>query len=143
MKQDTVRLMRECSEGIEMGLEAIDRVLPLVHAPDFRQSLLHCRHRHRELGREIIMRLDAEGIAKKRLHPMAAWMAGMHIACRIRLHPTDASAAKLITGGCNMGIASLSRLLNQYPNASEAARNLTKALIESEEQLAQTCRAWL
>ena len=143
MKQETARLLRECSEGIEMGVGAIDRVLTDVKDPEFRKIMMHCRHRHRDLGREIAMRLDAAGIPPKKLHPMVSTMARLEIEWRMRLHPKDQTAATLLTKGCNMGILCLSRLLNQYPDASEASRNLTKALIESEELLLRECRPYL
>ena len=143
MQRDTVRLLRECTEGIEMGVGAIDRLMTDVKEPRLRKIMMHARHRHKELGREIAMRLDAAGIPQKKLHPMAAAMARLEIGWNMRLRPGDQTAAKMLTRGCDMGILSLSRLLNQYPAASEGARNLTKALIESEELLRRECRPYL
>ena len=143
MHQDTVRLLRECSEGIEMGLGAIDRILPRVHSPQLRQSLLHCRHRHRSLSREIGMYLEGAGIRPKKLHPLAAAMARMEIRWKMLVRPSDRTAAGLIRKGCGMGISSLQRLLEQYPGASEAARDLTRALIESETLMEKDCRAFV
>ena len=38
IEQDTIRLLRECDAGIQMGVSAIDDVLERVQAPDMRSS---------------------------------------------------------------------------------------------------------
>ena len=49
----------------------------------------------------------------------------------------------MITDGCNMGVKSLNRYLNQYKAASEKAKDITKRLINIEEQLVIDLRAYL
>ena len=49
--------------------------------------------------------------------------------------PTDSTIAGLMTDGCNMGVKSLSKYLNQYKAADESAKDLCKRLIAIEEQL--------
>lgn len=51
--------------------------------------------------------------------------------------------ADLITDGCNMGVKSLSRYLNQYKAADERSKDLAKRLIHMEEQLAVDVRPYL
>ncbi len=41
----------------------------------------------------------------------------------------------LITDGCNMGIKSLYRYLNQYPAADDKVKHLTQEIIDTEEKL--------
>jgi len=48
-----------------------------------------------------------------------------------------------MTDGCNMGVKSLSRYLNQYAAADEAAKDITKRLIRLEEALAVHMRDFL
>ena len=55
----------------------------------------------------------------------------------------DATIADLITDGCNMGIKSLYRYLNQYKAADEKAKNLCHRLITIEEQLRQSLQPCL
>ena len=143
MNEDSIRLLRECDAGIQMGTETLDRILKDVRNPAFRSVLVRCRNHHLHLGREIAMRLDGAGIRGKPLHRAAARMAKWKICWKMRLHPDERTAADLVTQGGNMGIQSLFRYLNRYPAAEEGARNLTLALIRSEENLVAQTRSYL
>ena len=56
---------------------------------------------------------------------------------------TDRQIAKVMTDGCDMGVKSLSRYLNQYKAADENAKDITKRLIHLEAQLSQDIRGYL
>ena len=56
---------------------------------------------------------------------------------------SDETAADLITDGCNMGIKSLYKYLNQYPNADSKVKDLCNRLISIEDQLRKELRAYL
>ena len=56
---------------------------------------------------------------------------------------SDSTVADLITDGCNMGVKSLNRYLNQYEAADEVSKDITKRLINLEEQLAIDIRDFL
>ena len=51
--------------------------------------------------------------------------------------------ADRMTEGCNMGVKSLSKYLNQYRAASEEAKGLCCELITLEEKLAKDIRCYL
>jgi hypothetical protein len=55
----------------------------------------------------------------------------------------DCGIASLITDGCNMGIKSLYRYLNQYPAADDKVKHLTQEIIDTEEKLQQSMRPYL
>ena len=56
---------------------------------------------------------------------------------------SDNTIADLMTDGCNMGVKSLNRYLNQYKAAEEKAKDITKELIRIEEQLSKDMRQYL
>ena len=56
---------------------------------------------------------------------------------------SDATIADLMTDGCNMGVKSLNRYLNQYAAADEYSKDITKRLINLEEQLSVDLRSYL
>ena len=62
---------------------------------------------------------------------------------KMAMEETDHTIADLITDGCNMGIKSLSRYLNQYAAADEQSKDITKKLIRMEEDLAVKMRDYL
>ena len=57
--------------------------------------------------------------------------------------PSDETVADLMTDGCNMGVKSLSRYLNQYQAADEPSKEIAKRLIALEERLAVNVRSYL
>ena len=59
------------------------------------------------------------------------------------MHESDHTIADLITDGCNMGVKSLNRYLNQDKAADENSKDITKRLINLEEQLAIQLRDFL
>ena len=74
---------------------------------------------------------------------MAKSMSSMKIGMKMMTGNPDQQAADLITDGCNMGVKSLSKYLNQYPTARQEAKDITNQLIGEEEQLARTMRPYL
>ena len=67
----------------------------------------------------------------------------MKTGVKLAMDESDATVADLITDGCNMGVKSLSRYLNQYKAADERSKDLAKRLIHMEEQLAVDVRPYL
>ena len=61
----------------------------------------------------------------------------------LAMDQSDQTIAELITDGCNMGVKSLSRYLNQYQAADERAKDIAKKLIAQEEQLCAQMRPYL
>jgi hypothetical protein len=48
-----------------------------------------------------------------------------------------------MTDGCNMGVKSLNRYLNEYEAADEISKDIAKRLINLEEKLAIDIRKYL
>ena len=61
----------------------------------------------------------------------------------LSVNESDAVIADLMTDGCNMGVKSLSRYLNEYKAADEKSKEIAKKIIESESALAGELRAFL
>ena len=53
IEQDTIRLLRDCDAGIQMGVSAINDVLERVQAPDMYRRLSACKRAHESLKTEI------------------------------------------------------------------------------------------
>ena len=51
------------------------------------------------------------------------------------LHDDSSQIAKLLMDGCNMGIQSIGKFLNEYEEASSESRSLAKKLLHMDEQL--------
>jgi hypothetical protein len=143
IEQDTVRLLRECDAGIKMGVKSMNDVLDSVHERKFKHALLHSKSEHERLAN------DVEGLLRN-YHDdgrdpgvIASWMSKLKTSVKLAADDSDTTVAELMTDGCNMGVKSLSRYLNQYKAADEASKNITKKLIRLESDLAEEIRAYL
>ena len=143
MEQDTVKLLRECDAGVKMGISSIDDVLEHVRSNKMSKTLSKCKDEHEKLQGEIQQQLGAYRDEGKDPNPIAKGMSWMKTNVMLGFEETDATVADLITDGCNMGVKSLNRYLNQYKAADEFTKDITKRLINLEEKLAVDLRGYL
>ena len=143
IEQDTVKLLRECDAGIKMGVSSIDDVLDHVKSSDFLNHLNRCKNEHEALKDELQAQLDRYGDDGKNPNPIAKGRSWMKTNVKLGINDSDAVIADLMTDGCNMGVKSLSKYLNQYKAADEQSKDITKRLIKLEAQLAADMRGYL
>ena len=74
---------------------------------------------------------------------MAKVMAKFKSNITINEENADHKAADLVTDGCNMGVKSLYKYLNQYPAAEEKIKKLAKDVAQAEETLVKDLREYL
>lgn len=143
IEQDTVKLLRECDAGIKMGVSSIDEVIEHVKNKDFREKLSLCKEEHAQLKCEVQRLLEKYQDTGKDPNPIAKSMSWMKTNVKLGMDDTDATIADLMTDGCNMGVKSLNRYLNQYKAADEVSKDIAKRLINLEEKLAIDIRQYL
>lgn len=143
IEQDTIRLLRECDAGIQMGVSAIDDVLERVQAPDMYRRLSACKRAHESLKTEINGMLADCHDDGKAPNPLAQGMSWLKTNAAMAMNGSDQTIASLMTDGCNMGVKSLGRYLNQYEAASEDSKDITKRLIDLEQKLSDDLREYL
>ena len=143
VEQDTVKLLRECDAGTKMGIASIEDVLDHVKKEDFRKKLTLCKQEHQKLQGEIDQLLEKYHDEGKNPNPIAKGMSWMKTNMKLGMEDCDATVADLMTDGCNMGVKSLNRYLNQYKAADEVSKDIAKRLINLEEQLTIDIRQYL
>ncbi len=143
IEQDTIRLLRECDAGVKMGVSSIDDVLKYVKSEELKNYLVKCKDEHNKLNSEIQQHLDRFKDDGKEPNPIAKSMSWMKTNMKLVMNESDGTIADLITDGCNMGVKSLNKYLNQYEAADEFSKDITKRLINLEEQLSIDMRQFL
>ena len=143
IEQDTIKLLRECDAGVKMGISSIDDVLDHVKKEDFRKKLHKCRQEHEDLQIKILQELEKYQDDGKNPNPIAKSMSWMKTNMKLGMDDTDATVADLMTDGCNMGVKSLNRYLNEFKAADEVSKDICKRLINLEEKLAIDIRGFL
>ena len=143
IEKDTIRLLRECDAGIRMGIASIDDVLDRVKGEELYKKLSDCREAHERLQSELQQLLSQYQDSGKKPNPIAKSMSHMKTGMKLSMEETDATIADLMTDGCNMGVKSLNRYLNQYEAADEVSKDIAKRLINTEQQLTLEIRQYL
>ena len=143
IEQDTIKLLRECDAGVKMGISSIDDVLPRVQQERLKNSLQNCKKEHEKLQHQIQSLLDKYRDEGKDPNPFAKGMSWMKTTMKLGMEESDRVIADLMTDGCNMGVKSLSRYLNQYRAADEVSKDVAKRLIHLEAQLVTDTRQYL
>ena len=143
IEQDTIKLLRECDAGIKMGISSIDDVACHVEDKKLYAVLTKGREDHEALQAKIQKLLGDYQDQGKEPNPIAKGMSKVKTNVKLGMDAEDATIADLMTDGCNMGVKSLSKYLNQYKAADEQSKDITKKLIRLEEQRAVDIRKFL
>lgn len=143
IEHDTIELLRECDAGIQMGISAIDEVKDHAKNSEFRSKLDNYQREYAQLQNEIQGLLHKYNDEGKDPNPLAKGMAWMKTNMSIAMNETDAEIADLITDGCNMGVKSLNKYLNQYKAADDVAKDFAKRLINLQEKQLKEMRQFL
>ncbi|MDD6466761.1 MAG: hypothetical protein PUF50_01075 [Erysipelotrichaceae bacterium] len=135
LNNDSIQLLKECDAGAKMGIDAINDVINHIENQKFRDFLLQAKQEHEQLQKEAEKILLTSHATGKDPNQLAKSMSWIETNMKILLDSTDKTIADLMTDGCNMGIKSLRRYLNEYGNADEVSKEIVERLIQSEHQL--------
>lgn len=142
-QSDSYNLLRECSAGLKTAVACIDDVLPYVKEKEMLQILKESKRDHKILEKTVDSELERMGADSKEPNIFAKGMSKVKINTELTFNPTKAQAASLITDGCDMGVKSINKYLNQYPTASESIKQLANQLCRLEENLEDQLKTYL
>ncbi len=143
IEHDTIELLRECDAGIQMGIEAIDEVKEYASSPDLKRSLDEYLGEYASLQGEMQSLLNDYNDEGKDPNPLAEGMSWLKTKTTLAMKKSDSAIADLMTDGCNMGIKSLNKYLNQYKAADGKAKDLAKRLISLSERQIEGLKKYL
>lgn len=141
--EDTVKLLKECNAGVKTAVASFDEVLPSVQDHNLKELIIHNKEAHEKLGDKTHGLLMEYHDTEKDPNPMAKVMSWMKINMKMMKEEEDQAIADVLTDGCNMGIKSLFRYKNQYPNADKEIIEIADSLINLEEGLQVALRTYL
>ena len=143
IEEDTIKLLRECDQGIKMGISSIDQVISYVSSEKMKNVFLKSKMEHSKIENELeemLSRFQDEG---KNPNIFVQGMSKMKTNIELMINDSDYKIASIMVDGTNMGVKSLSRYLNQYKAASEEAKYITRKIIKLEEKLSKDLREFL
>ena len=135
LKEDTVKLLKECNAGCKSATNSLEQVMPFAENYHALHDLLKkYNDEHISIGDECHALLNEVGEDEKDPHPAAKVFSWISTEMKLMADSQPEHIAELMTDGCHMGIKSLSRYLNKYQHASEESRKLARKLIQCEQQ---------
>lgn len=140
---DTIKLLRECDAGTKMAVNSIDEILEKVDDEKLKRLLQESKEHHKQLELDIHKQLDTYKAEEKEPNAMARGMSWMKTNMKLGMNDSDATIADLLTDGCDMGIKSLYKYMNQYDDAEKTAKEICEKLIAIEEKLEKDLRKYL
>lgn len=143
IEHDTIELLRECDAGIRMGIATIDEVKEHIRSAEFSETLDGYRREYVACQDEIDGLLRAYNDEGKEPNPLAKGMAMLKTDVTMAMKRSDEAIADLLTDGCNMGVKSLNKYLNDYGAADERAKGLACRLIELQDRQLKGLRRYL
>ena len=143
IEQDTIRLLRECDSGIKIGITSVDEVIDKARNQRLKQCLSEYKKDHEQLKEEMQGLLEDYHDDGKEPPQMAKGMAWVKTNVKMAVENSDATIADLMVDGCNMGVKTLSKYLNQYAAADEKSKDMAKKLIRLEERMSVDMRSFL
>ncbi|MCD7833626.1 MAG: hypothetical protein LUH00_06535 [Lachnospiraceae bacterium] len=142
-ENDTVHLLKECDAGTKMAVSTINGVPEKVSDEGLKQLLTESRSCHEDLGGEIHGLLNEHEASEKDPAVIAKGMSWVKTNVKTAMDESDAAIAGLVTDGCNMGVKSLHKYLNQYSDADDTSKNICRRLSSLEEELCEGLRCYL
>ena len=143
VSQDTVELLKECDAGCKMAIDSMEQISKYVTDDQLKTLITKYNGEHIKMEEDIHRVLNAMGEEDQEPNPIAKASSWIQSEVKMMLKGDTHQAASLLTDGCNMGIKSLNRYLNQYKAADEVSKDITKRLINLEQQLSTDIRQYL
>lgn len=134
MSNDTVKLLRECNAGCKSATNSMEQVLRYLDNEDLKILIDEYNDKHIKLGDECHQMLNELDEEEKDPDKMAKTFSWISTEVKLMMDDNSQKIAELMIDGCNMGIKSLSKYINQYKNASNESVDLAKRLIKIEQE---------
>ena len=141
--EDTIGLLKECDAGVKMGIESVEMVLDKVNAEQLFSILEKYLDDNKKLENKINFELNKFKDNEKDPSSIAKAMSWLKINFKLVKGEHDKVIADFMTDGCNMGIKSISKYLNQYSSAMKDIKGLCYDLVEIQEKFAKDLRKFL
>ena len=126
-----------------MGISAIDEVMEYVTDRKLKDILIDSKGENEKLQNDLLKALADCGDDGKEPNPVAKGMSWLKTNVKLKADGSDSMIAELMIDGCNMGIKSICRYLNQYQAADERSKDIAMRLVRAEDKLTDDMRCFL
>ncbi len=143
MTIQTLHLLDECNSGCKMAINSMKQVRQYIKDEKLATLIDSYTEKHEKLEEETGKQLMEYGKAEDRPGVMAKAMSWISTETKLMLKDDATQIAKIIMDGCNMGIQSLSRYINEYVLATPESVHLAQKIIKTEEDLMREMKQFM
>ena len=131
--KDTIDLLKEVNSGCKSATNSCEQVLSYVKDEKLKKLVEKVNKEHIEIGDKCHSLLNSMNEDEKDPSKLASAMSWFETELKLMVNADTSKIAGMLMDGCNMGIKSIGKYVNQYPNASKDCINLAEKLIKIEE----------
>jgi len=134
MNEDSINLLKECNAGCKSATNSMEQVEPFINNDELRSVIDKYNDKHIKIGDECHEMLNEMEESEKDPHAIAKVFSWVSTEVKLMVDDDSSKIAQLMVDGCNMGIKSVSKYINQYKNASKEIVSLAKNLVKIEQE---------
>ena len=143
MEQDTKTLLQETNYGCKMAVNSMKKIIEEAEDCELMKVILEAISKHEAVGDKTGKALKEHGHEEKEPSPMVTMYSEITTDLKLLWRDDTGKIAEIMVDGCNMGIKSISKVLNDCKNASGESRKLAEALIHEEDQFLRKLQPFL
>ena len=140
---DTLELLKECDAGLIMATDSLEQVMEYASAGNFSNMLHKYYDEHQKIKADVDKKLEEHNSEGKKPNPMGRTASKGMTEMKLMINDSDQKIADLMMDGCNMGIKSVSRYMNQYPNSQEDVKEIANNIVVLEQNFLNELRQYL
>ena len=134
MNEDSINLLKECNAGCKSATNSMEQVEPFINNDELRSVIDKYNDKHIKIGDECHEMLNEMEESEKDPHTIAKVFSWVSTEVKLMVDDDSSKIAQLMVDGCNMGIKSVSKYIDQYKNASKEIMSLAKNLVKIEQE---------
>ena len=143
MNCDSIKLLKECNSGCKNATSSMEQVIPYVKEEKLKKIIEDYNKKHIKLGDECHKLLNEAGEEEKDPNQFTKAVASIGTEVKLLIDDGSSKIAELMVDGCNMGIKSLSRFVNQYKGAESKIKDISFEIISIEQDFMNELLAFL
>lgn len=143
MRKQEIEVLDEVYQGCEMGIEALDEILPIMEEKKLFTELSGHQKDLKELQDEIYQFVRKENEELEQSGKLKEMMLKGSTKWNLLMDGTVSHIAEMLIQGGNMGIIAVRRILNQSENLEKQVKALADKFIQLEEDNNEKMKAYL
>lgn len=143
MNDHTIELLKECNSGCKMAVNSMEQIRKYITDSRLENLIDTYRGKFEKTEDASSQMLEDCGIHEKEPSMMAEAFSWISTEMKMMLDRDNSQVAKIMMDGCNMGIQSVGKFLNQYDQATKESRRLAEKLLQDEEDFMGKLREFL